>query len=252
MVHTTDGQYKTAEHLNRRISIHDRYSVNKQGFSNWIFDRYRFGPCDRILELGCGSASMWRNQSLPEDCTLYLTDLSEGMLKTARENASHLPQARFQRVDIQEIPFGENAFDCVIAHMMLYHVPDIHRGLKEVRRVLKPGGRFFCATYGENGIMAYLSALLGRFGVHDPMNRRFTLQNGEEILKAHFSSVVRQDYPDALAVTDPEDLADYLYSLGSMTNLDPAYRPQIVDALRREMKNGVLNVPKEYGMFICR
>ena len=135
--------------------------------------------------------------------------------------------------------------------MMLYHVQDIRRGLGEVRRVLKPGGTFYCATYGENGVMAYLSDLLGKFGVHDPMNRRFTLQKGDLILKRFFSFVSRADYPDALAVTDPEDLADYLYSLGSMANLNPAYRPEIVAALRREMKNGVLTVPKEYGMFIC-
>ena len=247
-----EDQYKNAESLNRRISIHDRYSVNKQGFGSWIFERYRFSFGDSILELGCGTASMWAGRTLPEGCMLYLTDVSEGMLEAARENAAHLPQARFQRVDIQEIPFGENAFDHVIAHMMLYHVPGIHEGLSEVRRVLKPGGSFYCATYGDNGIMAYLSALLGRFGVRDPLNRRFTLQSGGEILKVHFSSVVREDYPDALAVTDPEDLADYLYSLGSMADLDPAYRPQIVDTLRREMKNGVLMVPKEYGMFICR
>ena len=136
--------------------------------------------------------------------------------------------------------------------MMLYHVPDIRRGLKEVRRVLKPGGTFYCATYGENGIMSYLSDLLSRFGVRDPLNRRFTLQNGREILEPFFTDIVLELYQDALAVTDPGDLADYLYSLGSMVNLDPAARPKIVETLQREMKNGVLTVPKEYGMFTCR
>ena len=247
----TDDQYKTAERLNRRISLHDRYSVNKQGFGNWIFERYRFRNGNSILELGCGTASMWVRKELPEGCTLYLTDLSEGMLDAARKHTAHLRQARFQRTDIQDIPFEENVFDHVIANMMLYHVPDIQLGLEEVRRVLKPGGTFYCATYGENGVMAYLSDLLGRFGVHDPLNRRFTLQNGDLTLKQHFSFVSRADYPDALAVTDPEDLADYLYSLGSMANLNPAYRPEIVDALRKEMKDGVLTMPKEYGMFIC-
>ena len=246
-----DSQYQTADRLNRRISIHDRYSVNKQGFGNWIFERYRFKPGDSVLELGCGTASMWKNRTLPEGCTLYLTDLSEGMLEAAKENAAYLREARFQSADIQKIPFGENTFNHVIANMMLYHVPDLHRGLAEVRRVLKPGGTFSCATYGENGIMGFLSVLLRRFGVRDLLNRRFTLQNGEMNLKQHFSFVSREDYPDALAVTDPEDLADYLYSLGSMADLNPAYRPEIVDALRREMRNGVLTVPKEYGMFIC-
>lgn len=246
-----DNQYKNPDRLNRRISIHERYSVNKQGFGNWIFERYRFKTGDSILELGCGTASMWTGKTMPVGCALCLTDLSEGMLEAARENAAHLLQARFLKADIQAIPFGENAFDHVIAHMMLYHVPDIHRGLAEARRVLKPGGAFYCATYGENGIMAYLSGLLNRFGVRDPLNRRFTLQNGERMLKVHFAEVTRVDYPDALAVTDPEELADYLYSLGSMADLDPAYRPEIIDTLRREMKNGVLTVPKEYGMFIC-
>lgn len=246
-----DDQYKNADSLNQRISIHDRYSVNKQGYGNWIFERYQIKPGDRILELGCGTASMWKDKTLPEGCALYLTDLSDGMLEAAKENAAHLREARFQRADIQAIPFEERSFDCVIANMMLYHVPDLHKGLAEVRRVLKPGGAFYCATYGENGIMAYLSGLLGRFGVTDPLNRRFTLQNGEHILKQYFSAVAREDYPDALKVTEPKDLADYLYSLGSMTKLDPAYRPEIVDTLRREMKNGVLTVPKEYGMFIC-
>lgn len=249
---SADDLYKTAENLNRRQSIHDRYSVNKQGFGNWIFDHCRFAPGDRILELGCGTASMWAWKTLPEGCLLFLTDVSDGMLDAARENAAHIPQARFQKADILDIPFEAHFFDQAMAHMMLYHVPDLHQGLSEVRRVLKPGGTFSCATYGENGIMAYLSALLDRFGVRDPMNRRFTLQNGAAILKQHFSSVVRADYPDALAITDPEDLADYLYSLGSMMHLDRSYRPEIVDALRKEMKNGMLTVPKEYGMFICK
>ena len=204
------------------------------------------------MELGCGTASMWRGKTLPEGCKLFLTDLSEGMLEAARENAAHLPQVHIQAADIQEIPFSEKSFNHVIAHMMLYHVPDIRRGLKEVRRVLKPGGSFYCATYGENGIMGYLSDLLSRFGVRDPLNRRFTLQNGRKILEPFFTGVILERYPDELAVTEPGDLADYLYSLGSMTDLDPAARPEIIETLRREMKNGVLTVPKEYGMFICR
>ena len=48
-------QYKTSANLNTRISIHQKYSVNKQGFGNWIFSQYRFRENDRILELGCGN-----------------------------------------------------------------------------------------------------------------------------------------------------------------------------------------------------
>ena len=61
---------------------------------------------------------------------------------------------------------------------MLYHVPDIDKGLAEVQRVLKRGGLFYCATYGEHGIVEYLSKILSAYGVEDNINKNFTLQNG--------------------------------------------------------------------------
>ena len=62
----------------------------------------------------------------------------------------------------------------------------------------------------------------------------------------------RLDYPDALAVTDVEDLADYLESLSGMADWTDQDRPSVCAALRQHMQNGVLLVPKEYGLFICR
>ena len=59
-------QYKTSANLNTRISIHAKYSINKQGFGKWIYDQYRFCENDRILEPGCGNGGMWTNHELPE------------------------------------------------------------------------------------------------------------------------------------------------------------------------------------------
>ena len=53
-------QYKNANHLNTRISIHDKYSVNKMGFGNWIFSHYEIAPGAQVLELGCGTGYMWK------------------------------------------------------------------------------------------------------------------------------------------------------------------------------------------------
>lgn len=66
--------------------------------------------------------------------------------------------------------------------MMLYHVPNMEKGLGEVRRVLKRGGCFYCATYGEHGIVEYISKILSVRGVEDNTNKNFTLQNGYKIL----------------------------------------------------------------------
>ena len=55
-----EKQYATSANLNTRISIHDKYSTNKQGFGNWIYSHYEIENGTRVLELGCGTGSMWK------------------------------------------------------------------------------------------------------------------------------------------------------------------------------------------------
>ena len=246
-------QYQNADRLNTRISIHDRYSMNKTGFGSWIFSNYRLAPGMRVLELGCGTANMWRGkEELIRLCgEIILSDLSEGMLEEAKQNVGTHENVSFAAVDVQAIPFPEKSFDAVIANMMLYHVPDLGQALSEVRRVLKTGGCFYCATYGEHGIQEFLSDALSAFGVENRLNSAFTLQNGEGILKRNFSHVERLDYPDSLAVTNVDDMVDYVCSLTGMTVLKQIPRAEIRAALQKRMRDGVLHVPKEYGMFIA-
>lgn len=246
------SQYKTAEHLNTRISIHDKYSTNKQPFGDWIVSHYEITPGMKVLELGCGTGSMWVNNLhlLAGSTHLTLTDFSEGMLKTAKANLSG-SNITFQPVDIQNIPYPDDSFDAVIANMMLYHVPDLHKGLSEVRRVLKPGGKFYCATYGEHGIMEFINDTLQHLNVRGSIGTSFTLQNGASSLLKHFDSVQRLDREDGLAITNIEDFADYVYSLSGLTNTASVPREVLLAALKSRAKDGILYVPKEYGMFIC-
>ena len=248
------NQYSSSSNLNTRISIHDKYSTNKMGFSNWIYSNYEIPEGSRILELGCGTGSMWigKDEEVKKCGKLILSDSSEGMIETAKEKLSSYDKIEYQVIDIQDIPYEDDSFDIVIANMMLYHVPDLKKGLSEVRRVLKEGGAFYCATFGEHGIMEYLSGILSEYGVEDNTNKNFTLQNGDQYLKSAFGKVERFDYKDSLAVTNIEDIIDYIYSLSSMTSLSSMNREKIRDVLTEKMTDGVLNVPKDYGMFICR
>ena len=247
------NQYKSATNLNTRISIHDKYSVNKQGFGNWIVSNYQITNGMRVLELGCGTGDMWtRKSNLITKCAeLVLTDFSEGMIQTARSNIGDFPNVTYRVVDIQEIPFEMNSFDIVIANMMLYHVPDLGMGLSEVKRVLKESGRFYCATYGEHGIIQFITDLLKPYGVEDRVNKNFTLQNGKQILAQYFSSVEMMEYIDSLEVTNIDDMLDYIYSLAGMTEVSNIKRDVIKKVLEQNMADGILKVPKEYGMFVC-
>lgn len=246
-------QYQTAAHLNTRISIHDKYSTNKEPFGDWIVSHYQIRPGMNILELGCGTGSMWKDHLdlLSGGTHLTLTDFSPGMLETAKATLSNAQAITYQVVDIQDIPYPDASFDIVIANMMLYHVPDLHKGLAEVRRVLKPGGVFYCATYGEHGIMDFINDTLAHLGISGTIGTAFTLQNGVDTLCAHFENVQRLDREDGLAVTNIDDFVDYIYSMSSLTNLPNVDRPVLLHALESKMQNGILYIPKEYGMFIC-
>ncbi len=248
-----EKQYATSTNLNTRISIHDKYSTNKQGFGNWIFSHYEIDDGARVLELGCGTGSMWKgHDELIKKCSqLVLSDFSDAMVETTRNTVGAHPNITYRSIDIQNIPYDTATFDAVIANMMLYHVPDLPKALAEVRRVLKPNGKFYCATYGEHGIVEYLSKLLGEYGLEDNVNKNFTLQNGAEILSPVFKNVEKKIYEDSLAVTNIADLVDYIYSLSSMSSLSNVPREKIQTLLQSHMVNGVLTVPKEYGMFIA-
>ena len=136
--------------------------------------------------------------------------------------------------------------------MMLYHVPDLQKGLREVNRVLKEDGAFYCATYGEHGMMEYIYSLFADDQVQNHINDSFTLQNGEKKLKSVFSDVQRLLYEDSLRVTNVDDMVDYIYSLAGMTDLRKLPRSKVKSVLEKNMRDGILYVPKEYGMFIVR
>lgn len=247
-------QYKNATNLNTRISIHSKYSVNKIGFGNWIVSNYEIKEGMRILELGCGTGDMWKGhlELLDNISEIILTDFSVGMLQFTQEMLGEKECISYAVVDIQNIPYEDDCFDMVIANMMLYHVPDIHKGLSEVQRVLKRDGTFYCATYGEKGIVEHISGLLKSYNVEGKLNKNFTLQNGKNILEQHFSNVTKLEYEDELRVTNIEDMIDYIYSLSGMSNIGKIERAELQQILNNNMVDGVLHVPKEYGMFVCK
>ena len=132
---TVQAQYATSTNLNTRISIHDQYSTNPLGFGNWIASQYQIEKGMNVLELGCGTGAIWqgRDDLIANCASLVLSDVSPGMLETARKALKGYDTIAYKIVDIQDIPFADNSFDIVIANMMLYHVPDLKKGLAESR-----------------------------------------------------------------------------------------------------------------------
>ena len=99
-----------------------------------------YKPGDRILDLGCGPASLWPYwKELPEAGKLAGVDLSDGMIAEAKKR---YPDDEFVIGRAHEIPFPTGSFDIVIASSVLHHIPDTHLegAMEEIVRVMDEHG----------------------------------------------------------------------------------------------------------------
>lgn len=104
-----------------------------------------------VLDLGCGTGnpSILLSRIVGESGSVVGVDLSEGMLAVARKKADTLglSNVKFMAEDITTLPFENNSFDAVISRFCLMFLPEIPSAVKEISRVLKPGGYVASAVW---------------------------------------------------------------------------------------------------------
>lgn len=251
-----NNQYRTASNLNARIRLHQEFSTNKYGWPRWLFDQFKFMPPSRILELGCGTGNLWLENldRLPVGLEIVLSDSSAGMLAQAQQNLKNsLSPVQFQIIDAQSIPFDKASFDIVIASNMLYHVPDRGKALSEIKRVLKPTGRFYSSTGGCNHLKE-LSDLVSRFDSQlsswgKLTSDTFSLENGPAQLGDYFANVSLYRYPNSLIVTDASLLTDYI--LSGRIKLSSDQQLDLAKFVEQELKanDGTFYITIDAGVF---
>ena len=250
-------QYKNAKNLNDRISLHEKYSANKQGWFNWLFNQIDFSKVNRLLELGCGNGKLWQENRIDlRNREIFLSDISEGMVEEGRNKLG----SDFNCIvaDAEKIPFKDSYFDSIIANHVLFYLNDLNLGLKEIDRVLKSDGILYCSTYGKNH-MKEITEIVQNFDSRINLSNHslydiFGLENGEDILSKYFSNIQRMDYQDSLAITESKPLIDYIMSchgnqneiLGPRLNEFKEYIEELLE------NNGKIVVTKEAGLFVCR
>jgi ubiquinone/menaquinone biosynthesis C-methylase UbiE len=109
---------------------------------------------DRVLDLGCGPASLWQHwEKLPPTSRLVGLDISPGMIERAQEKH---PGGEFVVGRAHELPFESGTFDVVVCSAVLHHIPDGHlpAALAEIVRVLDEHGRLVGREPREGGIAA--------------------------------------------------------------------------------------------------
>jgi len=127
----------------------------------WWWQRRLFAlaglrPGERVLDVGCGTGdlSFWAARLLGPEGEVVGVDISPRMLARARKRLlARRPGAgapiRFLEADALSLPFPDNSFDVVLTGFVLRNLPELSRGLREMFRVLRPGGRFFCLELSQ-------------------------------------------------------------------------------------------------------
>jgi ubiquinone/menaquinone biosynthesis C-methylase UbiE len=176
-----------------------RWLVNRRTASRARRVLARLGPklqlpqASKLLELGCGAGGLLAllNESY-RPSLLVGTDFDADQVDAARRQLTArwgaLPPAlQLRTADALALPFADGSFDAVFAMMMLHHVEEHHtaylrrpQALREIRRVLRPGGQF---VYSEILARARVRATLGELGFV-PEYLRSTWRSDLAILRA--------------------------------------------------------------------
>ena len=212
-------QYRDSSNLSARVGLHTRFNTKEYPWFHWVFDHFDIPENGRVLELGCGTGLLWRENlgRIPHGWSITLSDASQGMVQEAEQSLLHTDlEFTFEVVEAQSIPYEKHSFDVVIANHMLYHVPDLARALSEIRRVLQPEGRLHTTTVGLNH-MAELRKVPRKLGIgtaesSDQTTGQFNLDNGAGELKQWFAEFEVERRKGALVVTEAAPLIEYLVS----------------------------------------
>jgi SAM-dependent methyltransferase len=215
-----------------------------------------------VLDAGCGPGA-------------YVPAVAGRLSSHARFTALDINHSRVRMVDpslatratadITSMPFRDGSFDVVLAMHMLYHVPHVPDAVRELHRVLRPGGVLYALTNSEHAQWE-LTALYLRNGGDDEKafgDTQFSNESGGALLRTVFPDhdVELIEMRDSqLVVTDPECLIDELQRL--RYTLEPGLRPDSTwddlialareDASRIVQRDGAFRISENHGLFTCR
>ncbi|OEU94838.1 methyltransferase domain-containing protein [Streptomyces oceani] len=188
--------------------------------SDLLIDKLEAGPGDRVLDVGCGVGTPGVRLATRTGAELVGISISERDVELANARAERegcADRARFQRANALEMPFEDDSFDHVLALESIVHMPDRAQVLKEIARVLRPGGSVSLTDFverspqsGDQAKPAFLKRLQG--AVVDRVQKAAL----DRVMESwHTAPLVRAaDYPSyasaaGLEITEVTDISQH-------------------------------------------
>ena len=167
----------------------------------------------RVLEVGSGPGELSQRIRDELGADVVAVDISPRMVELTRARGVEAIVG-----DVQELPFEDESFDCAVAAWMLYHVPDVERGIRELARVLRPGGRLVAVTNGNDhwdGLRGLVTDLR--------VELCFAAENAEELLGRSFAQVDRRDATGWIVFPDRPTAQAFVEATITLTGELPAF-----------------------------
>jgi ubiquinone/menaquinone biosynthesis C-methylase UbiE len=250
-------QYRDSSNFRKRSALHGKFSSNRYPWYRWVYDQLDLSSDPVVLELGCGPGSLWKwnLDRIPPRSTIVASDFSAGMLRDSGRNlGDSRSRLSFCQLDAALLPFRASCLDAVVANMMFYHVSDRPTALRDIRRVLRPNGRFYATTTGRE-YMRELNAAATRIlqiPRRTPSAERFGLENGFAQLQSVFAQVEIRRYHNELRVTEVAPLIDYFASMEPLISPAPERWPLLREFFENAInERGTIVIPIDVGMLIA-
>ena len=204
--------------LQRRVQRYgwDKASATYEGYwqaqlapaQDRLMTMARLATGERVLDVACGTGlvTFRAAAAVGPSGAVVATDLSEQMVGriTEASAARGLTQVTATRMDAESLRFADASFDVALCALGLMYVPDPVAALREMRRVLKPGGRAVAAVWGarshcgwaevfpivESRVASEVCPLFFQLGTADQLARACAEAGFREVVSERISSVL--------------------------------------------------------------
>ncbi|MFI6296644.1 class I SAM-dependent methyltransferase [Nonomuraea sp. NPDC050790] len=206
--------------LDGKQLAHNRFRTNPRTLVDHLVEQMALAGHERWLDVGCGNAFI-AEQIRPHLAEGSITglDIAPGVLEAARTRMAGVATlCTWVEGSADDLSmFAQESFDRVTAIYMMHYVPDIDTCLREVARVLAPGGRFILTTDRPDSMVEMFDA---HYTAMREMNApehlfkatpkaRISLLNGHETLAAHFSAIELRTWQDQLRFASVGPFLDF-------------------------------------------
>jgi SAM-dependent methyltransferase len=246
-------QYRTDANLAARQSLY-AYQHPRIDLPAAVLGLSALRGHEIVADVGCGNGAYLAELTRRGHTGPVLgVDLSAGMLAAARRRA---PAAALTAGDAAALPLRDRAVSLTLAAHMLYHVPDPHAAVRELRRITRPGGQVLVVLNGPGHLRELhdlIDATLQITPTDPPLGdrQRLRLDDGQNLLASQFASVIRHDFTSELLIPEPELVENYVRSMISIQDQPDPAAVAAAAASRLSLSAGPFRIHAHTGCLVC-